>query len=808
MTTPETETKPTPYRIECFVALFDRSVLVSIVIVLLIGLWFAPWWALGRMLAPLDILNEMVEPWADGDTQIDVHNHFTVDAITQFLVYRKFAERSFEQDGLIGWSSLIAGGSPIYAQTTAAFNDWTMQLHRFFDYWTAWHLGYIGQFVIAALGMFVFLRSQRLSPIVGLMGATAFVLNSQFVLLYHWRFQLGAFSWVPWLLWALYRYRDGKNCAWPLIPIFMAFAFVGGTLQTNGYLALLMLGVWSAWLIDLKPWRLMLACALTSHFALWGLLGIALAAFALVPNVASFLDNLAAGNVRGVPGYGERPPYYSVLLMPTQVFPTLLGSPRSIDLTKLFHLDLFAIAYFGFVPAIIAFRCVFAQEIPRGAQILLLLGLLAPLTPLVASLYHRLQIVYVIGGIWAFAWYWQHAKYESVDHILKWVFYLFSFLAGLWLIASIASLIVEDQLVALGQKKLAARMEEGVGAFRAYKDWMLGRPSSLIAELRIWHPRQLIPVLTALACFGALWLRVRVGILCGALVMVGALLIELGAFAWGWMTFSDPEKYPFYEETADIAAVRKSVGDGRVFLIPAPDRPKLLPPNILSVFEVATIQQYENIRPPTMWDSLNHAEDSRSLGLVGVTHAIGYPDQHPQGQGWELEYQGDRLNLWRNKHALPRYLAIANGQGNWLDQFNANPAVGLSSARSAGDVRVIAATQNRRSLFVPKGTAAIRVAENWSEGWYFRVENGPLQPVLKGADTSMIIPLGGLNPPSQVTLHYEPRWRRVGFWLTVTSIAATLIVWPVARWRPTNRDGRQWGREINRSAVVGRQGSR
>jgi hypothetical protein len=793
MTTAEAEIRQTSHPIERRAALVNRSALASIAIVLLIAVGAAPWWAFGRVLAPLDILNEMFEPWAAGEAQVDVHNHFATDAITQFLVYRKLAERSFEQDGFVGWSNLIAGGSPIYAQTTAAFNDWTMQLHRFLDYWTAWHLGYMGQFLIAALGMLVFLRSQRLSPIVSLMGAVAFLLNSQFVLSYQWRFQLGAFSWAPLLLWAMYRYRDGRNWAWPLIPLFMALAFLGGTLQTNGYLALLVLGVWSAWLIELKPRRLMSACVLTSHFAMWGLLGVGLAAFALVPNVANFLDNLAAGNVRGVPGYGERPPYYSVLLIPAQMFPTLLGSPRSIDLTKLIHLDFFTIAYFGFVPAIIAFRSVFARNIPRGAQVLLLLGLLAPLTPLVASLYHRVQIVYVIGGVWVFAWYWQHATQDSVDHILKWVFWLFCLLASLWLIASIASLVVEDQLVAFGQRKIAARMEEGVGAFRAYKEWMSARPSALISELRIWHPRQLIPMLTALACFGALWLRVRIGVLSGALVMTGALLIELSAFAWGWMTFSDPEKHPFYEETADIAAVRELVGDGRVFLIPAPDRPKLLPPNTLSVFDVATIQQYENIRPATMWDSLDSAEDSRSLGLVGVTHAIGYPDQHPEGQGWELEYQGDRLNLWRNEHALPRYLAIVDGQQNWLDRFNANPSDGLSSAKSAGNVRVVAATQNRRSLIVPKETAAVRVAENWSEGWYFRVEDGPLQPVLKGADMSMIIPLAGADQPRQVVLHYEPRWRRVGLWLTLASIIVALIAWPVARWRPASLDGRQCG---------------
>lgn len=773
--------------VERYAALVNRTAVVSALIVLVVVAGFAPWWASGKVLAPLDVLNEMIEPWAGGDVQVDVHNHFTIDAITQFLVYRKFAESSFAQDGFIGWNNLIAGGTPIYAQTTAAFNDWTMQLHRVLDYWTAWHLGYIGQLLIAGFGMLVFLRSRGLSPIVSLMGAIAFILNSQFVLLYHWRFQLGAFCWAPWLLWSLYRYRDGKDWAWPLVPLFMALAFLGGTLQSNGSIILLLLGVWSAWLIELKPWRLRSACVYTGHFALWGLLGVGLAAFALIPNVSNFLDNVAAGNVRGAPGYGNRPPYLSIFLIPAQVFPTLLGSPRSIDLTRLIHLDFFTIAYFGVVPAIIAFRSIFFKGIPRGAQILLLLGLLVPLTPLVASLYHRVQIIYIIGGIWAFAWYFQNAKRDSIDHVLKLAFYLFSVLAGIWLACSVATLIFEDQLIAIGQSRLAARMEEGAGIFREYKDWMLTRPSALVSELRIWHPRQAVPLLAALACFGALWLRVRCGISCGALVMAAALLIELGAFARGWVTFSDPKTHPLYEETADIAAVRNAIGDGRAFLVPAPDRPKLLPPNTLSVFGVATIQQYENIRPPAMWEDDGRSEDAESLGLVGVTHAIGYPDRPPRGQGWKLDFKGDRLNLWRNELALPRYLAISEGQKNWLDELGAAPADALRTARSAGEVKVVAATQNRRLLVVPAGTAAVRLAENWSDGWYFRVEDGPLLPVLKGADTSMIIPLEPSSETRHVALQYQPPLRRIGLWLTLASVAATLIAWRFARSRSSRK---------------------
>ena len=164
----------------------------------------------------------------------------------------------------------------------------------------------------------------------------------------------------------------------------------------------------------------------------------------------------------------------------------------------------------------------------------------------------------------------------SVDRIVKWIFTLFVVLSIFWLFASIASQVFEEQLVALGQEKLAARLSDGAGHFAMYRDWMLQRPSILISELRIWHPRQLIPLLAAFACFGAYLIRVRYSLRCGTGLFIAALIVELAAFAWGWMTFADPKRHPFYAQTADISAIREVVGDGRLYIIPAPGRAELL----------------------------------------------------------------------------------------------------------------------------------------------------------------------------------------------------------------------------------------
>ena len=204
---------------------------------------FTPVWLQHRVLAPLDIVQTLFEPWggsAGSPKTIDVHNHFVTDAVTQFLVYRHVAETSLRQDGYIGWNPLIFGGTPEYANTISTYFDWTMQLHRLFGFWAAWHLGLFFQFAIAGIGMLVFLRSRSLSPPVCLAAAIAYAGNSQFLLLIYYRSALGSFCWVPWMLWALERSLQGPLARVIPFALFTALAFLGGSIQYAAFILLLL----------------------------------------------------------------------------------------------------------------------------------------------------------------------------------------------------------------------------------------------------------------------------------------------------------------------------------------------------------------------------------------------------------------------------------------------------------------------------------------------------------------------------------------------------------------------------------------
>lgn len=53
----------------------------------------------------MDIMDCLISPYATQPME-NVHNHFTVDAISQYLPYNYSVAQSFRQDGYMGWESV------------------------------------------------------------------------------------------------------------------------------------------------------------------------------------------------------------------------------------------------------------------------------------------------------------------------------------------------------------------------------------------------------------------------------------------------------------------------------------------------------------------------------------------------------------------------------------------------------------------------------------------------------------------------------------------------------------------------------
>lgn len=77
------------------------------------------------------------------------------------------------------------------------------------------------------------------------------------------------------------------------------------------------------------------------------------------------------------------------------------------------------------------------------------------------------------------------------------------------------------------------------------------------------------------------------------------------------------------------------------------------------------------------------------------------------------------------------------------------------------------------------GTAGVRIAENWSEGWRYSVDGAPEREATPAADRSMIVRLAPRPEPVRVELRYRPERRRRGLLITWLAAAATLVAAPV-----------------------------
>jgi hypothetical protein len=734
--------------------------------------WFSPWWIGGKNLAPLDIIHEMMQPWRGNDSIVNVKNHIVADAVDQYLIYRIVAAESYLKEGWVGWSSLTYGGTAQYANTMALYYDWTMQLHRWFSFWTAWHLGLMGQLILAASGMMLFLRNRSINSIWATCGAIAYAGNSQFVTWVYHRWALGAFCWVPWAFWAIDLYKSGEIRYWVLVPIFISLSFLGGTLQ-HGAIVVLAIAAFSIEELWKRGINIISIKQILIRYILWVTLAVGIASMMFLPCIDSYLISNRLGLHTGTYGnasvgfypQGWSQPLLNILVYPIQFFPSLFGRCDSLDLLKLFKSELFYVAYFGSIPTILAYIAIFKKNTPKLSIIMMGLGLILPLTPVVRYLYQRLFILFILGGILAFSNFMTFSPRYYRRKLSQILLKISLFIIISWILASLFLMFKHKTLLNIMEVKyLNNSMGSSFGYFR---EWMQSRFELFLNDLRIWSPHQLIPLVLYITSLIGLRMsslknyNIRKS---GEILIAVIVFIEITLFSARWVTFADPVKYPLYPVNQYVKSIKQYVKDGMTVTLGKKGFGHMaITPfvsNTLSAYGIKSISGYDSIVPNGMNLSQISGCSFDLCGYQGITHMLAYPGSTPNPTIWNMVCGNSSFVLYENRNPTPKYIGF-------LNNFEYNTFFNHTNNKVLTSLVESTHLENQRKIVVPEGVKIIRIAENYAKGWQYRAP-----------DASMLLSLNNNNGLGSFTveMRYEPFLRKLGFIVSGLSLVVTLAV--------------------------------
>jgi hypothetical protein len=719
------------------------------------GLWLAMvllfFWPVifqAKVIAPLDILDSLLRPWATAE-KIQVHNAFTYDAISQYLPYDWSVYQSLRQDGYIGWNPYTHSGTSIVENTMLCPGDWHHHLYRFLPFWTAWNTGIILQFALAGLGMLLLLRDQKIPAPYALIGVVAFGLYSQFVLWINHRWVLGAMCWAPWILWALFRARkSGRIIHLPSIA-FIALAFRGGHLQACIFVVLLVAFVALAdWWTSKKRWSLAQIGKILLPYAVVGILGTIFALDVVVETVPTLLHGK-----REMPSRSWLQALTALPTLATSFFPQVMGTPQGLDLMKIFKSDLFSIKFMGSLTLLTASLGLFRRQAPLAAKVLFLCGLLLPFTPADQWLYSRFTVVFALGGAWLAAWYLHTASTEASSKVWRRAAILFTLIVGFWLLGStwvtLKQLWVEEKLHAMVVAKLPPGKASRI-------DWMLLRSDVFLKESLVWAPRNLAMFsLIGIGLFACSRIHQysqsasRFAVLV-ALCTFGEILL----FSSTWISFSDkPKDDVLYAEPTWATRLKNEVKDGTILCLDRSDF-DYMQLNTPSTYGIRFAEGYETITPRRIDPASDGKHDPARCAASGISHLLVSPEKDPGSvEGWEKAVDSKEFVLYRN----PVFQGICIAE-----------TIGGNTLPLAAELK----TANTREILLPANIKALTLTESFNPGWKYSIDGLAWHPVRETALHGIRIDLENPTRAESTRLHlqYHPAYQP--YYRTVISITA------------------------------------
>lgn len=751
----------------------NKSWFPFLIWLLLVAAFFYPAVLLGKVLAPLDLLDCLIPPFADKDLTL-IKNQFVSDAIYQYLPYHWSIAKSLLEDGYMGWNPYCAGGMSIAENTMLCPGDWHHYLCFFMPEWDSWNAGIIIQFFLAGAGMLVLLKNRGINGSPMILGAVSYGFYSQFVLWLYHRWVLGAMCWGPWIVWALLRARKGERLIDLPSILFIALAFRGGHLQSCVFVVLLVMVVWVAdwWVNRQGKWDWAYLWKSSFLYALSGFFAALLSFDVFIETVPSYLIG-----GKGMPTFNffeilaSLPGYASMLV------PTIWGTPESMDAMKVFSGDLFDVKYAGGLAFVLACVACFNREAPKTAKFLMVLGVVFCLTPLHAWLYSRYTCIFGLGLAWLAAWQLMRMPQEPKRNLWKKLLIVWVAVVSLWAVASCFIYAWHDQLYSL----IKGFLGNGFNQYFEHRDWYDLRALRFLNDSLVWAPRN--AAFLGLLGLG-LWLCSRIYkgaayVRLKSCFIVVFVIAELFIFAQSWLVYADkpgPDGRQLYGTPEFMAKLQKEVDSGSLKVY---SRTRgYMQANLPSAYGIRQDWSYETVAPESIFiPGSGDVKSAKDAAKAGISHCLVSPEMKDAVDAdWKLIDQNSKFSLYSNPFFKGIYIAhLQDGGEAVLTPFHQ--------------------TGNRRFLKLPAGTVKLEVLESFSNGWKYKLGDSswkkPGQTDVYGMEVDLDHPVedGG----AEILLQYAPPWRSVYLILMPVVLIGLVLfsLWRYFRKRKASTNFRQ-----------------
>lgn len=734
--------------------LHTKQSILSVILVWIV-LWicfFAPFLFSKKVLAPLDILETLERPWAQTD-HINVWNAYCYDAVSQYIPYDWSIFRSLQDDGYVGWNPNTHNGTAIRENHMLCPSSLRHVFYRFLPFWDAWNWGRATHFCLAGIGMILLLCEIGLSKRATLLGTVAFVFSSQMVVWIHSDVIAAGCCWSPWMLWSLFLLqrlasvlpegRSHRSRFKMVITTLAAGAFTGAALRC-GFLhtTLFNLTLLALFLLFLlvsfngKPPR-----QVWISFFIAVVIGLAFA----MPWLATVVPPaLHGGHV-----LRQRSVLFGIKGLPTLIttfFPTILGSPQTLDVSKVFGGDFYTIKFVGGTVFILALLALFQSDAPVFPKLLFSIFLIIPFTPLATWYYHRCFVLSALGAAWLAAWRldWQARNIPS--RLWKQILLIFSILCALWLAASVVLHFLESSLLPKIQSYALSNLPVNK---MGRADWIIERASRFYDESKCWSPWTAAGIL-AFGCglFAASSIRrgqCRNPVFFAIVVL--ATFIELSLFGARIVRpcnrpkTSDESPYPDREW---VMRFKSHLGNGSVLFWQGKDDRSdfdYMQINAPSAHGIRQAEGYESVQPFHLAPDNRNAFDPNDFARAGISHvSTPHGVLFPNAATWHLVEASVDYDLYEN----PAFRSIF-----------------LATLADGSEVPLFATSQtpNTIHLYLPAGTQFLRIAMTWHSNWQYKIGDGDWQPLRRtpGTNGSAEITLSpSLAQASPLHLAYRP----------------------------------------------------